>query len=236
MEFNRLVVNGCGYVVSYVNGNGHIELANKLNIKNSHSLAMNNSSNSRIIRTTLKDSFTKDKTLYVIGLTFLGRNELPIAKKTHMHEGTWISFQNKKSFKNVETILTDLELQTLIDLKLKIEKESINQRLEDLVYKLLALIDSVKSRGHNIIIFNENDDLIKSFIDNVDIINNIHQLHFIDKLKWKMIEFQYQHGSKISLIDINDNTLPDSMKHPEPGIHAELNNFLLEKIQQIYAK
>ena len=100
----------------------------------------------------------------------MGRNELPIAKKTHMHEGTWISFQNKKSFKNVETILTDLELQTLLDLKLKIEKESINQRLEDLVYKLLALIDSVKSRGHNIIIFNENDDLIKSFIDNVDII------------------------------------------------------------------
>jgi hypothetical protein len=65
----RLVTNGCSYMRGIVRGNGHIELANSLGINHTQDLSLAGSCNSRIIRTTLKDSFGTDQsTLYIIGL------------------------------------------------------------------------------------------------------------------------------------------------------------------------
>ena len=82
---NRLVVNGCSYMHSYASGFGHKELANKLGIPSTVSLARPGSSNQRIVRTTLHDGYNNEKTLYVIGATFLHRYELPILVRDNDH-------------------------------------------------------------------------------------------------------------------------------------------------------
>ena len=77
----RLVVNGCSYMDVYASGNGHVDLASRLNIPTMESIAQSGCNNSRIIRTTLKDSYlTTEPTLYVLGVTFISRSEAPILK------------------------------------------------------------------------------------------------------------------------------------------------------------
>ena len=84
---SRLVVNGCSYVKCYDRGNGHIDLAERLNIPSAYSLALPGSCNNRIIRTTLKDSYITDHpTLYIVGLSFLNRSELPVGQKKELKE------------------------------------------------------------------------------------------------------------------------------------------------------
>ena len=79
MKYSQLVVNGCSYMGSYVNGGGHRDLAKNLGIEEYSSLAIGGSANSRILRTTLKHSYLTDKpTFYVLGMTFIGRSEIPI--------------------------------------------------------------------------------------------------------------------------------------------------------------
>ena len=74
----RLVVNGCSYMKMFSEG-GIKDLSQRLEINFTKSLALSGSCNSRIIRTTLKDSYqTSMPTLYVIGTTYLSRHELPL--------------------------------------------------------------------------------------------------------------------------------------------------------------
>ncbi len=56
---------------SYALGNGHQDLAQRLGIAQAASIAVSGSANSRILRTTLKHSYTAPPTLYVLGMTFL---------------------------------------------------------------------------------------------------------------------------------------------------------------------
>ena len=97
-----LVVNGCSYAQVYANGNGHIDLARRLGIVGHHnipqavSLGIGGSANSRILRTTLKHSYiTQVPTLYVLGLTFISRLELPICNPDNEFEGRWANPQNQ---------------------------------------------------------------------------------------------------------------------------------------------
>jgi hypothetical protein len=77
--YQQLVVNGCSYSELYSTGGGHLDLAARLGIGSAATLALGGSANSRIIRTTLKHSYqTSVPTFYVIGATFLSRNEIPI--------------------------------------------------------------------------------------------------------------------------------------------------------------
>ena len=92
MKYRQLVVNGCSYMECYVRGQGHKDLANRLVVPEFHSLAKSGTSNTRIIRTTLKHSYQVTvPSLYVISLTFLEREELPIGKEYSEFEGRWIA-------------------------------------------------------------------------------------------------------------------------------------------------
>ena len=83
----QLVVNGCSYTHTYASGNGHEDLAQRLGMANAHSIAVSGSANSRILRTTLKHSYTAPPTLYVLGMTFLSRLEIPICEPENEFEG-----------------------------------------------------------------------------------------------------------------------------------------------------
>lgn len=230
-NYTRLAVNGCGYMVGYAHGNGHVDLATMLKINNTASLAKSDSSNDRIVRTTLKDSYaTAEPTLYIIGLSFLGRMELPLSQVTDVFEGRWFSFQNaenKKFLKNI--ILTDSEFQSVLDIKLKAEAESIEDRLEDLMYKLMSLVDSLQSRGHGAIIFNTADELIVPYLI-MEKFKLLQNPAFIQGLAWKSVDYQFDHGVQSSRYDQQTKT-PNNMKHPDPGSHHVLNDFLVAYIK-----
>ena len=105
----ELVINGCSYMHTYVEGNGHADLAQALQIPSSNSLSITGSANSRIIRTTLKHSYeTNKKTLYVLGMTFVSREELPVCRynsaehtEQEVWEGAWTNPQNQQFGKNI---------------------------------------------------------------------------------------------------------------------------------------
>ena len=83
----QLIVNGCSYTHSYALGQGHRDFAHRLGIDKAKSIAVSGSANSRILRTTLKHSYTAPPTLYVLGMTFLSRLEIPICEPENEFEG-----------------------------------------------------------------------------------------------------------------------------------------------------
>ena len=167
-----LVVNGCSYTQSYAVGNGHIDLARNLdfighhNIPQAVSLAIGGSANSRILRTTLKHSYTAPPTLYVLGMTFLSRLEIPICEPENDFEGRWVNPQNQEFAYRWQTGWNRKESEQFVDTKLKTEVYSILDRTEDLMYRMLSTIDSLKSRGHRVLMFQQADDLYHEHLDN----------------------------------------------------------------------
>lgn len=227
----RLVVNGCSYMLSYTCGKGHIELAKQLNINNATRLALAGSCNSRIIRTTLKDSYqSKEKTLYIVGLTFLSRAELPIAETEHFFEGKWISIQNEFNPDcRYNNRWTKNDFDRFIELKLKSELYSIDDYLEQLMYQLLSMIDSLIYRGHQVIVFRNPSDVYDNFLDNTRFEKLIKCVNIINGLNWAAIPWQATQGIKF---DPEDHNLAPEIQHPLPGEHGPLNKFLVEYIKQ----
>ena len=158
---NALVVNGCSYMACYSEGNGHKDLATRLGITQSESLARSGSCNNRIIRTTLKHSYTTDKLcFYLIGLTFLDREELPIGKNDNEFEGRWLSVQNGFLDNNFDNPWTQQDTDRYARLKATVAlTNNAVDKLEDLMYRILSMISDLRSRGHRVLIFQQVDDI-----------------------------------------------------------------------------
>ena len=160
----QLVVNGCSYTHSYALGNGHTDLAQRLGITQANSIAISGSANSRILRTTLKHSYASPPTLYVLGMTFLSRLEIPICEPENDFEGRWVNPQNQEFAYRWQTGWSKKESEQFVDTKLKTEVYSILDRTEDLMYRMLSTIDSLKSRGHRVLMFQQADDLYHKYL------------------------------------------------------------------------
>lgn len=227
---NFLTVNGDSYMHVYAIGQGHVELANKLKIKNACSLAIQGSSNSRIIRTTTKHAYhNKTPTLYVVGLSFLGRIEIPVADKSDEFEGSWISVQYHIPPEHKYCPTWDKKhTKNLIDLKLRMEQHSIVDRFEDLVYRVVSMIDSVRSLGHKILVFAQCDALTEeiSLLPKFDVLD---RPEIIDRLSWLAVRWQEEQG--VPSLD-EDADLDPLIRHRKPGFHTTLNNFLIKYIKE----
>ena len=228
----RLVVNGCSYMNAYSRGNGHTDLANNLGIPNAVSLAIPGSCNSRIIRTTLKDSYqTTENTLYIIGLTFLARGELPINTTQDLFEGRWLSTQHFHLLDKNKSDLhwTDSDSKKYIELKNKTEIFTQEDRLENLMYLLVSMIGNLLHRGHQIIVFRQPDDLHECELDNIKFTPLKKCVNIVDGLKWSAIPWQVSKNIQFSP---KDYELPSGIRHPLSGEHGPLNEFLIEYIHQ----
>ena len=228
----RLVINGCSYMVSYVRGHGHYDLADQLNIKNAESLAVNGSCNNRIIRTTLKDSYaTTKKTFYIIGLTFLARGELPINEQQDPFEGRWLSTQHFQFPDNNKcwAYWTDSDTKKYIELKNKTEADSVEDRLENLMYQLVSMVNDLQSRGHQILIFRQPEDSYDHCLAAPEFTLLKKCVNILNGLSWAAIPWQFSDGVKFSP---GDSIHPPGIRHVIPGEHTSLNNFLLHYIKQ----
>ena len=237
----RLVVNGCSYMDVYASGNGHIDLASRLNISTTKSIAQSGCNNSRIIRTTLKDSYlTTEPTLYVLGVTFISRSEAPILKysgwddPSTSFEGRWTNPQNQMFRDQWEEFWTDKDTDLFVKLKSKEELVSLLDRTEDLMYRLLSLISDVESRGHRIIAYQQADTDYFSELSTPRLSLFKSKKNFIHSFAWPSIIWQHNQGVPPNEGNYKNRygDTPEHMRHRRPGEHQILNEFLTNYINE----
>jgi len=228
---DNLVVNGCSYMDSYAAGGGHLDLAQRLNISNGHSIAISGSANSRILRTTLKHSFTALPTLYVMGMTFLSRLELPICEPENDFEGRWTNPQNQEYSQRWQHGWAQQESNQFVEIKLKSEVYSIGDRLEDLMYRLIATIDSLKSRGHQVLVYQQADTLHLEYINDPKFAL-FRRPEIVDGYVWRATEWQHAQGVKPTSYPPGTQYVPADMVHPARGHHQLLNEYLTNYIAE----
>ena len=230
----RLVVNGDSYMEIYATGNGHIDLANQLNIAESASLAVGGSADSRIIRTTIKDSYqTNQPTLYVLGVGFLSRWEVPVLNNDHddTFEGRWTNPQNQWYVNRWEHNWNQKLTAQLMELKLITDFYSVPDRLEDLMYRLISMIDSLHARGHRVLIFQQADDIYQRYLDRDSMRFLKNNPVIIDGLSWRAVPWQVSQGVITTNYGENPHyQVPPEIRHPAAGQHRILNNFLQKYI------
>ena len=230
----RLVVNGCSYMQNYAQGSGHGDLAAQLIIRHSDSLAQTGACNNRIIRTTLRDSFANiEPTLYVIGLTFLSRYELPVNQERNATDGKWLSFTTQGSIYPSTAIMdpcvSKKDLDRYRDIWVKINLASVDELAEDLQYRLLSMCDSLNHRGHGCVIFNTADAVLDYVLEQPKFVPLKSQRQIIDGLAWRSISWQFDQGADWLPAD---QDLDRNCRHVAPGQHQWLNQYLTNYIQE----
>lgn len=232
MKFEELVVNGCSYMETYSTGSGHHDLADHLGIPTASSLALGGSANGRILRSTMKHSFTTTRpTFYVLGMTFLSRDELPILEPTNQFEGAWTNPQNQAHESLWVHPWTSRDTKQYVELKLKWEYASAVDRYEDLQYRILAVIDSLSRRGHGVLVYNQADEMflnarhdsrLRFFRGHDRIVGDYH---------WMAIPWQHEQGVPPMDYAVGSTSVRAAIKHRASGRHAALNKFLTDHIK-----
>ncbi len=251
MKYEQLVVNGCSYMESYANGNGHKDLAQTLNIPQWQSLAIGGSANSRILRTTLKHSYQTDKpTFYVLGMTFIGRSEIPILKyapdetEDSSVEGRWTNPQNQQFSNRWEHFWTERDTEKFVDIRLKAELYSLLDRTEDLMYQMLAVISDLATRGHAALLYQQADSSILlprhqdqpgGVIDSTRLKLLSSKSNIVNGFGWQAIQWQHQQGvperSNGNWKSIYGDAAPE-IRHRALGQHQALNEYLINYIKE----
>jgi len=235
---SQLVVNGCSYMDSYAAGQGHVDLARRLgivgkfNIPQAATLAISGSANSRILRTTLKHSYqATDPVLYVLGMTFVSRLELPICEPENEFEGRWVNPQNQEFSTRWQHAWTATDSALFVETKLKSEVFSILDRTEDMMYRMLATIADLQSRGHRVLMFQQADNLYQEHLGNPRL-NLFNRPEIIDGFRWRAVAWQHSQGVLPKTYPPGSQYVPPDMTHPAIGHHEALNTYLTNYIQE----
>jgi hypothetical protein len=216
---------------SYARGDGHVHLAKLLEIPISTSLAISGSANSRILRTTLKHSYTAPPTLYVLGMTFVSRLEIPICEPENDFEGRWINPQNQEFKSRWQHNWSQKDSNQFVETKLKSEIYSILDRTEDLMYRMLSAIADLKSRGHRVLIFQQADNLYQEYLIS-PALQLLQQPEIIDRFNWRAVAWQHSQGVKPTQYPPGRPYVPPDMVHPAVGHHDIINSFLTDYIHE----
>ena len=232
---DRLFVNGCSYMNLYAQGNGHIELASLLGIKESTTIAKPGQCNDRIIRTTIQDMYcTNQKTLYVLGLTFLMRFDLPLNQHCDVIDGHWITLhedlipkQKNLWFPNIEQnqLLPYLHLHHRWILT---HENMCRSVVKDLIGRLATLVAAARSLGHRMLIFRTVESPVWIGLQDQDLKIFTARPEMIQDLAWCSIPWQIKQGAKSPDSDAN---IPRDFRHILPGEHRFLNDFLFDYIK-----
>lgn len=227
----QVIVNGCSYMDAYCKGLGYLDLGSRLGIKSAGKLAVSGCANSRIIRSTLKHSYTATApTLYVLGLTFMSRWELPILKEYREFEGRWLNPQAQE-FDDVLFKWSHKDTEIFKDLQFKAVILAHEDQLEDLMYRLLSMLHDLRSRGHQAIIYNQADNIIPDLVADPKFELLRSDPSFIQGLTWLAIPWQHQQGAKIATYPKHKEP-PAEFRHVAPGEHRYLNTYLTNYIQE----
>lgn len=231
----QLVVNGCSYMETYAQGQGHKDLAQQLDIPVATSLAIGGSANSRIIRSTLKHSYQATvPTFYLLGMTFLSRLEWPILYQdpTREFEGVWTNPQNQQFKSQWMPHWSEHDTEQWIELKLKSEMYSIVDRMEDLMYRMLSLQASLESRGHCVLMYQQADNIYQEYLNDPKLALFKNNPSIKDGFEWRSIAWQHMHEVAKVTYPKGNQYVPPDMTHPLPGHHLMINTHLTHYIKQ----
>lgn len=229
----QLVVNGCSYMDAYCRGLGHVDLAHRLGIPVAHKLALSGCANSRIIRSTLKHSYAAEiSTLYVLGITFMSRWELPILHVPQEFEGRWLNPQAQGISTDSLFKWTPEDTEVFKNLQFKAVTIAEEDQLEDLMYRLLSMLHDLRSRGHQAIMYNQADRSVSKVVKDL----KFQQIHsepsFVDSLEWIAIPWQQKQGAPVMEYSPGIDIPPMEFRHIAPGKHQFLNAYLTNYIQE----
>jgi len=227
----QLVVNGCSYMETYASGQGHVDLAKQLGLEPYPSLAIGGSANSRILRTTIKHSYAAPPTMYVLGMTFLSRLEIPICEQLNEFEGRWVNPQNQEFKGRWQFGWDHHESDKFVETKLKTEVYSILDRIEDLMYRMLSVIADLKSRGHGVLMFQQADNLYADFLNDPRLAL-FNQPEILGKFAWRAVPWQHEQGVPPTIYPAGTQYVPKEITHPLSGHHQKLNEYLTTYIRE----
>lgn len=228
----QLVVNGCSYMDTYCMGLGHVDLSHRLGIRNARKLAMSGCANSRIIRSTLKHSYAAEvPTLYVIGITFMSRWELPIDESGNEFEGRWVNPQAKDPESPWAGHWSSKDTELFKELQFKAVALSQEDLLEDLMYRLISMVQDLRQRGHRAIIYNQVDAGICDAAHKLKFQLLKSDPSFVHGLEWLAIPWQQEQGAPVMTYP-PEREPPMKFRHIAPGKHQYLNTYLTNYIQE----
>jgi hypothetical protein len=164
-------------------------------------------------------------------MTFVSRSELPICEPNNEFEGRWINPQNQEYSSRWQHAWTNADVDQFIELKLKSEVYSIPDRLEDLMYRMLSMINDLTGRGHRVLIYQQADNLYQHWLSESKF-NLLKRPEIVGGFEWRAVPWQHSQGVKISKYSDEANQPPSDMRHPVPGAHTQLNSFLINYINQ----
>jgi hypothetical protein len=231
----QLVVNGCSYNEVWALGPGPEQLALDFGLSKYKSIALGGSNNSRMLRTTLKHSYqTNIPCLYLVGLTFMSRWELPIIdpKAKQEFEGGWINPQSQKhSSTELLWNWTDNDTETYKNLLFKASAVAQADQLEDLMYRCISVASDLQRRGHKIIFWNNPDQSIPDAVkesSQFDLLKN--NPAFVDGLCWVAIPWQHDQGATALKYPPGTELPPKNFQHIHPQNYQYLNSYLTQWI------
>jgi hypothetical protein len=230
-------------MAAYTYGNGHIDLAKALMINHAESIAVSGCNNSRIIRSTLKHCYLNEiPTLYVLGMTFLSRWELPINSESTELDGHWINPQALPPNGNYLNHWTADDTETFKNLMFKAYIPNFADSLEDLMYRLVALDVAVRNRGHKLLVYNQVETEVQEHVNDPKFVL-LHDRFFVDKFAWPAVVWQHNQNvptqshtvvpQRRNLVATKSSSPPPPLhfQHRKPGEHHLLNQYLVNYIK-----
>lgn len=232
----QLVVNGCSYNGVWASGQGPRQLACELDLPQMQSIALGGSNNTRILRTTIKHSYqTTVPSLYLVGLTFMNRWELPIVdtKYTNDLEGIWINPQKQyHADRKLTWDWTANDTETFQNLMFKASVFASADYLEDLMFRCVAVASDLEKRGHRVVFWNNCDESIPALVQDsnrFDLLKN--NSLFVNALTWVAIPWQHAQGAVPSQYDSGTILPPRHLQHIMPEDYQHLNGYLTQWIK-----
>jgi hypothetical protein len=202
-------------------------------VPNAVSLAIGGSANSRILRTTQKHSYTPGaSTLYVIGMTFVSRVEIPILDDTNQFEGRWSNPQNQQFRNRWVPQWKQTDSDQFVDLKLKWEIDSILDRTEDLMYHMLAVFSEIWQRGHRVLVFQQADNSYQELLEHPRLKYFKEYPYIVNGFEWRAVAYQHSQGVQPMIYAPGHPYVPPDMVHLAPGHHNIVNTYLTEYIRE----
>lgn len=100
------------------------------------------------------------------------------------------------------------------------------------MYRVMSMVGDLHHRGHRVVIYQQADSNYLEYIDRPEFFLYHNNPVFIDGLRWLAVPWQLKQGVKTSdYVENPDYYVPPDIRHPKPGEHHVLNEFLTNYIR-----
>lgn len=215
MKHQRLLVVGESYMEPFVQEQGHLELARRLGIPETHCLVFPGSAIDQCIRSLIEYMLEEDCSMLVVwGLTFVSRFDVLLSEHgDNPHISKWASF-NGNDFNAVDkNSIIDYENMLAAARTLSGPRNlNYDELVKDYLNRVIAAAAFIKGRNSDHIIYSQCGIDCKDFVQKRYIQKD---LGFIDPFGFAVNGWLQSQGVPLSKIDLESHPhLPKEFMHP----------------------